>query len=226
MDINLALRSKVIHCSLNIENAINELLLKYLLITDKSKTKNFASKKPGINFKNKIDLLFDIDVFDKNELYIVELLMVFRNKFLHDIKYSSFTILLNDLDSSIKNKFLELFLNGEMMNEEGYDKAFINLYEKIVEIINKKTKEVDTYSDKKIEFLSFQNIFLATLITESLDLCNDLETIISKIDNDTVKIQVKQRIAKFETKINYKDNIEKLNNYLNNNIIKLLMKGN
>lgn len=137
MDINLVLRSKIIHCSLNIENAVNELLLKYLVIIDKSKTKNFALKS-GISFKNKIDLLFDIDVFNKEELYIVELLMVFRNKFLHEIKYSSFTILLNDIDSSTKNKFIKMFSDGNINNEEGYENAFMNLYKRIIDIINEK----------------------------------------------------------------------------------------
>ncbi|MCS3870843.1 hypothetical protein J3D55_003759 [Chryseobacterium ginsenosidimutans] len=223
MDINLVLRSKIVHCSLNVENAINELLLKYLLITDKSRTKNFGNRA-GISFKNKIDLLFDIDVFDKDELYIVELLMVFRNKFLHDIKYSSFTILLNDLDASIRNKFLKSFLNGNDENEEGYEKSFMNLYEKVVEIINNKTKEINSYSNKKIEFLKFQNYFLSTLINESLDLSGDLNNIIAEVEDVGLKNQIQQRIAQFEGKINYKENIEKFNSHLNDNVIKLMLK--
>lgn len=223
MDINLVLRSKIVHCSLNVENAINELLLKYLLITDKSRTKNFGNRA-GISFKNKIDLLFDIDVFDKDELYIVELLMVFRNKFLHDIKYSSFTVLLNDLDVSIRNKFSKSFLNENEENEEGYEKAFMNLYEKVVEIINNKTKEINSYSNKKIEFLKFQNYFLSTLINESLDLSGDLNGMIANVEDVDLKNQIQQRIAQFEDKINYKENIEKFNNHLNDKVIKLMLK--
>lgn len=226
MDINLVLRSKIVHCSLNVENAINELLLKYLLITDKTKTKNFGNRA-GISFKNKIDLLFDIDVFDKDELYIVELLMVFRNKFLHDIKYSSFTILLNDLDASIRNKFLKLFFDENDENDEnekGYEKAFMNLYEKVVEIINEKTEEVNNYSRTKIKFLEFQNHFLHTLINESLTLSQDLNNIIEDVRDEKIKKQVKQRIAQFEHKINHKENIEILIDYLHNNIVKLMFK--
>lgn len=226
MDINLVLRSKIVHCSLNVENAINELLLKYLLITDKTKTKNFGNRA-GISFKNKIDLLFDIDVFDKDELYIVELLMVFRNKFLHDIKYSSFTILLNDLDASIRNKFLKLFFDENDENDEnekGYEKAFMNLYEKVVEIINEKTEEVNNYSRTKIKFLEFQNNFLHTLINESLTLSQDLNNIIEDVRDEKIKKQVKQRIAQFEHKINHKENIEILIDYLHNNIVKLMFK--
>ncbi|WP_312343452.1 hypothetical protein [Chryseobacterium binzhouense] len=223
MDINLVLRSKIIHCSLNIENAVNELLLKYLVITDKSKTKNFALK-PGISFKNKIDLLFDIDVFNKEELYIVELLMVFRNKFLHEIKYSSFTILLNDIDSSTKNKFIKMFSDGNINNEEGYENAFMNLYKRIIDIINEKTDEINSYSNKKIEFLNFQNIFITTLLNESLDLCGDLRNLTNEIDDHSLKFKLHQRISQFENNVNYKENINTLNSYLNNDIIKLLMK--
>ncbi|ATN07348.1 hypothetical protein CRN76_19100 [Chryseobacterium indologenes] len=223
MDINLELRSKIIHCSLNVENAINELLLKYLLITDKSKTKNFGNKA-GISFKNKIDLLYDIDVFDKDELYIVELLMVFRNKFLHDIKYSSFTLLLDDLDSSVRNKFIKLFLNGNGEKEEDYEMGFMNLYKKVVEIINSKTEEINSHSNKKIDFLKFQNHFLNTLLIESLSLSGDLNKMILEIKDNVLKEQIQKRIAEFETKANYKENIETLNGYLNDNIVKLLLK--
>ncbi|MDM1555970.1 MULTISPECIES: hypothetical protein [Chryseobacterium] len=223
MDINLELRSKIIHCSLNVENAINELLLKYLLITDKSKTKNFGNKA-GISFKNKIDLLYDIDVFDKDELYIVELLMVFRNKFLHDIKYSSFTLLLDDLDSSVRNKFIKLFLNGNGEKEEDYEMGFMNLYKKVVEIINSKTEEINSHSNKKIDFLKFQNHFLNTLLIESLNLSGDLNKMILEIKDNVLKEQIQKRIAEFETKANYKENIETFNGYLNDNIVKLLLK--
>ena len=96
-NVNLELRSKILFCALNIENVINNLLVKHLLIIDKTKTKNFANR-PGISFQSKIDLLFDIEVISKEELLTIELLMIFRNKFLHDIKYNSYTLVLNDLD--------------------------------------------------------------------------------------------------------------------------------
>lgn len=134
------------------------------------------------------------------------------------------SLLLNDLDVSIRNKFLKLFLNGNDENEEGYEKAFINLYEKVVEIINDKTKEINSYSNKKIEFLKFQNYFLSTLINESLDLSGDLNNIIAEVEDVDLKKQIQYRIAQFEDKINYKENIEKFNNHLNDNVIKLMLK--
>ena len=118
---NLVLRSKILYCTLNIENAINNLLAKHLLITDKKRTKNF-SNKAGISFQSKINLLFDINVLVKDELLIIELLMNFRNKFLHDIKYTSFTILLNDFDDSIQKRFFKFLNNIQIKTEVTFDK--------------------------------------------------------------------------------------------------------
>ena len=156
-NINLELRSKILYCALNIENAINNLLSKHLLIIDKTKTKNFANK-PGISFQSKIDLLFDIEVFSKSELITIELLMIFRNKFLHDIKYSSFSLVLNDLDNGIKNRFFKFLTDEKVKSEKEFDIAFSNLYSTIVEIVNKKNEEVDKFQNTKIEFMNIRKI--------------------------------------------------------------------
>ncbi len=54
-EINLKMRTTVMEYSLQIENSINNLLLGYLEIFEKEKTKNFGNKA-GIPFKSKIDL--------------------------------------------------------------------------------------------------------------------------------------------------------------------------
>ena len=131
--VNLELRSKILFCALNIENVINNLLVKHLLIIDKTKTKNFANR-PGISFQSKIDLLFDIEVISKEELLTIELLMIFRNKFLHDIKYNSYTLVLNDLDNGIRNRFFKFLRDEKFKSENEYDTAFSNLYNPLGEI--------------------------------------------------------------------------------------------
>ncbi len=49
-----------------------------------------------------------------------------------------------------------MFSDGNINNEEGYENAFMNLYKRIIDIINEKTDEINSYSNKKIEFLNFQ----------------------------------------------------------------------
>ncbi|WP_374451289.1 hypothetical protein [Cloacibacterium normanense] len=223
--VNLELRSKILFCALNIENVINNLLVKHLLIIDKTKTKNFANR-PGISFQSKIDLLFDIEVISKEELLTIELLMIFRNKFLHDIKYNSYTLVLNDLDNGIRNRFFKFLRDEKFKSENEYDTAFSNLYNKIVAFINEKVEEIDKFQNTKIEFLLFQNNLLATVISESLDLMTFLSNFNNKIENIVMKKELTNKIVEFEKKIDFKNNVNKLSEYNSKKIVKILMKTN
>ena len=224
-NVNLELRSKILFCALNIENVINNLLVKHLLIIDKTKTKNFANR-PGISFQSKIDLLFDIEVISKAELLTIELLMIFRNKFLHDIKYNSYTLVLNDLDNGIRNRFFKFLRDEKFKSENEYDTAFSNLYNKIVAFINEKVEEIDKFQNTKIEFLLFQNNLLATVISESLDLMTFLSNFNNKIENIVMKKELTNKIVEFEKKIDFKNNVNKLSEYNSKKIVKILMKTN
>lgn len=224
-NVNLELRSKILFCALNIENLINNLLVKHLLIIDKTKTKNFANR-PGISFQSKIDLLFDIEVISKEELLTIELLMIFRNKFLHDIKYNSYTLVLNDLDNGIRNRFFKFLRDEKFKSENEYDTAFSNLYNKIVAFINEKVEEIDKFQNTKIEFLLFQNNLLATVISESLDLMTFLSNFNNKIENIVMKKELTNKIVEFEKKIDFKNNVNKLSEYNSKKIVKILMKTN
>lgn len=75
--------------ALNLENAVNELLLALLSI-ENPKRKAISNKSGNLSFKNKIDLLFDLDVLVSDEHQKLLLLMEFRNLFLHNIECDSF----------------------------------------------------------------------------------------------------------------------------------------
>ncbi len=117
MDINLKLRSKILEYSLFIENAINDLLKLYLNI-DLNKNTRLFSHNPKITFKNKIDLLYDLEILSKEENFNFELLMIFRNKFLHDIECSSFQDTFKQTDNGIKNRFKNFLNYGENLDDE------------------------------------------------------------------------------------------------------------
>lgn len=222
-EINLVLRSKVLYCSLNIESAINNLLLKYLLIKDKTKTKNFSNKS-GIPFQSKISLLFDIEVLSNEELLTIELLMNFRNKFLHDIKYVDFETLLKDFDSGIRNRFFKYLVDPDVKTKDSYDVAFQNLYQRIVDIINVKIENVDKYSNQKIEFLSFQAEVILNSFLVSLDLIQELNLIIENmtdLENKKELIRVK---LKFEKSMDFGTNLKRISDYTNEDVIKELLK--
>lgn len=128
MKINIEIRSEILNYSLIIEDAVNSLLLAYLGITNKTSTKLFGTKA-GISFKNKIDLLYDIDVLTKKEHNDLELQMIFRNKFIHSIECSSFTVILSQLDNGIKNRFKKYISSHDnITNEKSYKEAYGELY--------------------------------------------------------------------------------------------------
>lgn len=142
-DINLKTRTIILEYSLQIESDINNLLFGYLEIFEKDKIKNFG-KKAGISFKSKIDLLFDIGVLSLDEHKELELLMNFRNKFLHDIDSNSFTEILRNFESGIRNrfiKFLETNIDPKKTNETDYEDTCRNLFLHNIKIISIKYKE-------------------------------------------------------------------------------------
>ena len=117
VDINLQLRSEILEIALNLEASVDELLLALLSI-EIPKRKAISNKSGSLSFKNKIDLLFDLDVLISSEHQKLLLLMVFRNQFLHNIKCCSFEdtvkhlgvdqgkklLKFNDKDNSIKKE--------------------------------------------------------------------------------------------------------------------------
>ena len=116
--LNIELRSRILEYSLFIESSINDLLLLNLgLFSDKRKTKLF-SNKGKISFQNKVDLLNDIGILSNKENSDFELLMIIRNKFMHDIECDSFQTLLNQLDNGIVNRFKIFLEDGQQTSNE------------------------------------------------------------------------------------------------------------
>jgi len=161
MDINLKLRSEIIEYSLTLENSLNNLLLINLGIFEGGESTRLFGKKASISFKNKIDLLYDINVLSKQENSDLELLMVFRNKFLHDKSCNSFLKLIDTLDKSVIKKF-KVFLkeNKSIDSEEACHEACLALYHKNLDTIQNKFKDKKNQISEKEELfqLYYQQI--------------------------------------------------------------------
>ncbi len=160
-NINLETRTNILRYSLDIESHINALLLGHLGITEKQKTKNFGNKA-GISFKSKIDLLFDIEVLNIEEHKDLELLMNFRNKFLHDIDSTSFTYILKNIDSGIKNRFLKFMETDTTPVEKDYELACNYLYLHNLKVISKKHKErIDSITNRTNYLTSLYDSYIS-----------------------------------------------------------------
>ena len=188
-NINIELRSEILEYSLILEKYINELLLLNLGIMSDSKATRLFGSKAGITFKNKIDLLFDIDVLSKDENSDMELLMIFRNKFLHIIDCDSFKSVISELDNGLKNKFKCYLPNGHSIdNEESCKTACSNLFMKNIKVIHEKAKERREKLEEKNEIFQVLNNGIISHLDLFFDLINDLYLILenSELENDKV----------------------------------------
>ena len=189
--LNIELRSRILEYSLFIEKIINDLVLLNLGIYDeKAKTRLF-SNKGKISFQNKIDLLYDIEVLSKEENSEFELLMIVRNKFMHDIECDSFHTLLNQLDKGIVNRFKKFLENGQLISdEEACIKASYRLFQKNIQTIKNKIELNKIAKNKKYELFQSQNDQIVYYIDFIADLLNkvSIATENSELENPKVAI--------------------------------------
>ena len=148
--LNIELRSRILGHSLFIEKVVNDLVLLNLGIYDENVRTRLFGNKGKLSFQNKIDLLYDIEVLSKEENSQFELLMIVRNKFMHDIECDSFQTLLEQLDNGIVNRFKNFLEEGQSISdEEACRKASYKLFQKNVETIKNKIKLNRVAKNKK-----------------------------------------------------------------------------
>ena len=162
MEINLELRCEVLRYSLHLEDGINSLLLLSLGVFDVGRTTRLFGNKAGISYKQKIDLLFDINVLTKEENAEMELLSIFRNKLLHDIYYDSMLSIIDSLDKGLMSKFKVYFEPGQdICGEKDCLAALRKLFLKNINTISEKNTHIREISEQKRElFADGQNMNL------------------------------------------------------------------
>lgn len=147
--LNMELRSEILEISLKIEFEINRLIIKFLGI-EKENTNAFSNKSSSFSFKNKIDLLYDLDILDKEEHLKLELISIFRNQFMHNLNCNSFETATNIMDSQFKKKLLKFYgSEPEVICEEVYRLSYRELYLSCMEtILSKHEKRLDVIEEK------------------------------------------------------------------------------
>lgn len=185
MELNLELRTEILRFSLHLEEGVNNLLLLNIGILDGGKVTRLFGNKAGINFKNKIDFLYDIEVFTKSENFEMELLSVFRNKLLHDISYNSLLLVLDSLDSGLRTRFKIYLEKGHSVeNELHCRRALTNLFLKNIKTLRVKSQEFRELNKKKNELIQSSFRRSLQLIDTFYDFLSDIS---EKVQNSTLQ---------------------------------------
>lgn len=168
-NINIKLRAEILEIALNLENNVNQLLLAILSI-DSPKRKAITNKSGSLSFRNKIDLLFDLDILNSDEHKKILLLIEFRNQFLHSIECNSFDVSVQQLGIDKGNKLLKhCLLDENLITELRYHNAFNNLYRESLGIflkkINDRAIEVESLRKAHVTFVEQGVFFLINTIT-------------------------------------------------------------
>lgn len=222
--MNLQLRSEILEIALNIEDSINKLLLALLLIENQNR-KAISSKSGNLSFKNKIDLLFDLDILVSDEHQKLLLLMEFRNQFLHNIKCCSFQDAINHLGTEKEKKLSKYDDETSIADKEfKYQNAFRNLNIECLRMIATKLDERMSQIEERrkvhVELIESQIFFInryfdilkkvilvcernALRITEASKLINQLDATITEdmesLNNSEEYIMVQNRLIELHT---------------------------
>lgn len=173
--INRELRIEILECALRLETNINTLILELLDISDKVKKRSLSGKSGSLPFKNKIDLLFDLEVINDDEYREFLLLMEFRNKFLHDLYCDSFENAFSLCGEQQNNTMLNLVygvrasrefskkqkdakineynLRSKEEREQICIKSFYILSDRTVDIVKKKAELIENKYDRFIDII-------------------------------------------------------------------------
>jgi hypothetical protein len=123
--------------ALQIEKGITDLVKLFLHI-ETEKKRALTNKSGGLSFKNKIDILFDIEIIDESEHVLLLLLMEYRNQFMHNYECNSFAEASAVLGADKKNRLWKFADPGATESEESFKNAFSNVYGAALGMLLKK----------------------------------------------------------------------------------------
>lgn len=126
VDYNSALRSSILICSIRVEEMASETLKNMLRIV-KPDSKVLGNRSSSLSFKNKIDLLYDLeDLSTKDYAHQVKFMEI-RNQFIHNPYCNSFINLKSEAPDAAKY-LKSKFPNNLEDEEESYFESFKSLF--------------------------------------------------------------------------------------------------
>jgi hypothetical protein len=194
-NINIALRSEILEYSLILEDKINELIKFSLgLLIDNEETKSFAFKS-SLSFNNKLDILFDLTTITKDDMLNFQLLMIIRNRFLHDIHFSNLMSLYTSFDQGLKKRF-DNFIDKDFikLNEEVLRIACLSLFGYCMELIENSFIGLRIIFEKKESFFNTSLDLFEILFKHCLNFSNEINAILDRTKNNFDFIELRDLI--------------------------------
>lgn len=125
-DYNRPLRAYILECSVREEEAASNVI-KSLLRLVKHESKTLDNKSSSLSFKNKIDLLYDIEDLNKEAYTNLIKFMELRNQFIHNPNCNSFQDLSKEAPEV--SKFLSANFKNDITDfEESQLESFKKLF--------------------------------------------------------------------------------------------------
>lgn len=157
---NIQLRGKILEKALILEE-LSSHIIKLILRIVWDETKTLGNKSTSLSFKNKVDLLFDLQDISKDEYNYLLKLMEVRNQFSHNIECNLWE------DFQRINPKTYQFITKKFPNEdESFSTSFRDMFnkcnEKLKEVENKYLLGFDLEIEKIITNEVFQNIVQLT----------------------------------------------------------------
>jgi len=228
-ELNMQLRSKVLEKALLIEDCMTKILLTFLMV-DKLDTRTLSNRSSSLSFKQKIDLLYDLDVLTKEENGMLLLFMEFRNQFSHNSACNSFEKAVAAIDGS-KNKLLKFNdLTFDADIEFRLDNAYSTLHVACLDIVLAK------YEQRRAQIEARQKL-ISDVVTYSAIIMDSDSELISKImkhcvpahgDTDqemSLKISVINMIDEHTTTLHNNEELKDLKVSLEQNLEPVQLKN-
>lgn len=233
--LNLELRQEITEIALHLEHGVNKLIAAYLNI-EKDTTKTIGNRSSSLSFKNKIDLLHDLEILNDGEHKDLLLLMEFRNQFLHNFDCSSFEKAVEFLGADRGKKLLAftdiIGVDIELKYRLGYKRLFMRCLDILGEkhAIKSKTLEdkrnlilgLHTLSQYVIEgfFSSFDNTVYEFCSNDVLEK-DSAEVLIIKME---IFKSMSQKLSQLTETAQFIELKEQLNISFNKELIKSFLR--
>lgn len=123
---NIEKRAMVLKFALGIESLITKLLAHSLAIFHDHR-KAFSNKSGNLSAKNRIDLLFDLEMFTKEEHGAFLLFFEYRNQFMHNPECNTFENAVEFLGNDKEKRLMKFNPEARCVEEQALQIAFLSL---------------------------------------------------------------------------------------------------